>query len=55
MSTYRGELVAADDAEHFAIKGDVHAVVDVFPVPVIPPVVLWQTLALDQLAWKSHI
>ena len=47
---YTSELVAADDSEDFAVEGDVDAVVDVLPVPVVSPVVLGQPLPLDQFS-----
>ena len=53
-ATYTGEFVAVDNTEHFPIEGDVHTVVDVFPVPVVATIVLWQTLPLDQLSYQRQ-
>jgi hypothetical protein len=40
--------------EDFAVKGDIHSDVQIFPVPVIADVILGQTLAFDQLACKTN-
>ena len=36
--------------EHFSIKGDIDTKIEVFPVPEVTQIILWEPLPLDELA-----
>ena len=36
-----GKFITVGDVECFAVENNVHAIVDVFPVPVVSLVILW--------------
>ena len=50
--TNPGPLVAIVDMEYFAVEHNVHADVEVLPVPVFPAVILGQTLSFDQFTFR---
>lgn len=47
-TTYFCELITVDNVEHLSIEGDIVSIVDIFPVPVISLVILWESLSLDE-------
>lgn len=47
------ERVTVDYAESLAIDGDVHAPIQVFPVVMVPAVILGNPLAFDELALRN--
>ena len=51
--THTGPLVAVVDVEDLAVEGDIDTHVEVLPVPVVPHVILRQSLSLDQFACRT--
>ncbi len=53
VAPYLCESVGIIEMEGLPVEGDVHADVDVLPVPVVPDVVLGQSLPLYQFPCNS--
>jgi len=51
-TTYASELVTAGDVEYFSIESACLSVVQVLPVPNVTNIILWQSLSLDQFAYR---
>lgn len=51
-TTYRSPLVTADDVEDLTIEGQCFVQIQIFPMPVVTLIVLWQPLSLYQFALR---